>query len=58
MREEIEQGADPDKMKNIVTTAEMKQWAADYSFSATIECSAKEKKGLNGVFLCAFKSVF
>ena len=58
LREEIEQGGDPDKIKNCVTTEEMKQWAADYSFSATIECSAKEKKGLNAVFLCAFKSVF
>ena len=45
-------------MKDIVTTEEMKRWAKDYSFSATIECSAKEKKGLNAVFLCAFKSVF
>ena len=36
----------------------MKQWAADYSLSGTIESSAKEKKGLNAVFLTAFKSIF
>ena len=58
LREEIEQSGDEEKIKNCVSTEDMKQWAADYSFSATMECSAKEKKGLNAVFLCAFKSVF
>ena len=45
-------------MKDVVTHEELKQWASQYNFQGTVECSAKDKKGLNQVFLTAFKVVF
>ena len=57
LRDEFEQN-DPAKMKDCVTSAELKQWASQYNFQAAVECSAKDRKGLNQVFLSAFKTVF
>ena len=48
----------PAKMKDVVTSAELKQYASQYNFQAAVECSAKDRKGLNQVFLSAFKTVF
>ena len=58
LRDEREQEGDPAKMKDVVTHEELKQWASQYNFQGTVECSAKDKKGLNQVFLTAFKVVF
>ena len=58
LRDEREQENDPAKMKDVVTSAELKQYASQYNFQAAVECSAKDRKGLNQVFLSAFKTVF
>ena len=58
LRDEREQENDPVKMKDVVTNEELKKWAAQYNFQAAVECSAKDRKGLNSVFLTAFKVVF
>ena len=58
LRDEREREGDPAKLKDVVTHEEMKQWASQYNFQGMVESSAKEKKGLNQVFLTAFKVVF
>ena len=58
LRDEREQENDPVRMKDVVTHEELKQYASQYNFQAAVECSAKDRKGLNSVFLSAFKTVF
>ena len=45
-------------MAECVSTAEAKKEARDARFQGYVECSAKERKGLNKVFHTAFSVVF
>ena len=58
LREDREREGDAAKLKDCVTTEELKSWCSQYNFQGFVECSAKDKKGLNQVFLTAFKVVF
>ena len=58
LREELERNGDETKLRECVTSEEIEQAAKKYAFQGFVECSAKEKKGLNKVFHTAFKVVF
>ena len=55
---EADRTGDRDRLKDIVTTDQIKEKAKKYAFQGFVECSAKEKIGLNDVFKNAFKVVF
>ena len=58
LREEHERSGDEARLRECVTEAEIEQAAKKYAFQGFVQCSAKEKKGLNKVFHTAFKVVF
>ena len=58
LRDAIEQEGDTQKLQTVVSSQEAKKWALDYNFQGYIECSAKEKKNLDDVFMTAYRSHF
>ena len=58
LEKEVERTGDVRKLDEVVSAEKIKQYAKRYAFQGYIQCSAKEKRGLNDVFKNAFKVVF
>ena len=54
LRGAIEQEGDT----TVVSSQEAKQYASKYNFQGYVECSAKEKKNLDDVFMTAYRAHF